>query len=306
MPVKNQPEWIEKAQGLSKCAWTEKVLPLANLNIYRLGDYNKGYQRPLDESFVDERCEERFDAAEARTIYVSERKDGSLWVLDGQHTMELLIRNGITEWLCRVFFDLSPAEEAWRFQEYQHNRKAVHPVVQWNAEVLAGDKDTAAIDRVLTSRGVRISNQGLRAKDGFVPVSIIGAFKHAYKLGGKELLDEVVGLVIDSWGLDAASFHARVLPGLSYLLAYSNLPLDRKRLVAVLKNTTPKMIVEKTGATGGGGAGRKVALVLWELYLAGVPGSRHTRIKRTLKETPKLPKTPGRGDYRPEPHPYFA
>src|ERR1700733_1165898 len=103
------PPWLEEAQTLSTARWYSAVLDLSTLQLHRIDEQEFGYQRPISESRV-ESLVENFDAGEARDIYVSEREDGTRWVLDGQHTLEALKRVGLKKRSCRVFRGLSVAQ----------------------------------------------------------------------------------------------------------------------------------------------------------------------------------------------------
>lgn len=288
-------DWIEKVQGLSKCEWTEEVLDLTKLKMFRIDEQAKGYQRPLNDAFIEARTGDAFDAAEARTVFVSRRKDGSLYVLDGQHTVEMLLRKGVTHWLCRVFIGLTVGQEAARFAEYQENSQRMSPIVSHNASVIAGNKASVAIDAALEKFNLRISNlAGLRMKEGYIPLMIQGALRSIYDMGGQPLLETVLGICTDAWGAEKNSYNGRILKGLAHLLYVADRPFSRARLVAVLNNTTPKLILESVvGEMGSGSAGSKVASKMWTLYYLGVPGGEYPAIKRNSTQIPRLA-TPAR------------
>ncbi len=279
--------WLQRAYSDSRVPWTTAVLDLDTLNLFRIDVEDGGYQRPLSEARVDD-LEEKFDAGEAREIWVSERADGSRWILDGQHTWAVLKRKGYTQWPTRVFFNLSIPEEARRFAEYQSNTRKIPGVVQFNAEVIAKDPTAVALDRILTDFYLRISSSKLRYKDNYLGVNSRAVFQKIYELGGEYTLREVLQLAIDSWGQSTSSFLGRVLQGMGYLFVYSeSAQFDRGRFVAVLKNTTPKQLLEAIGPTGSGGASRSGALLLLEKYLDGV--GDYAKIRHNSKDAPKLP-----------------
>jgi hypothetical protein len=265
------------------------VLPLDTLKPLQIDKEEGGYQRPLSQLRVQDLAE-KFDAGEAREIYVSQRENGDRYILDGQHTWAVLKAKGFTEWPCRVFWNLSPAEEARRFAQYNNNTRRVPPVVQYNAEVLAGDSLAVALDKILSKFHLRISSSKLRSKEGYLGVASRAVFQKIYELGGQKLLEETLQLSIDAWGQNEASFLGRMLQGMGYLLHYVEGEFDRKRMLAVLRNTTPRQIVEAVGATGSGGASRRGADHLLDLYISGV-GPEFPALRRNAKETPKLPRT---------------
>jgi hypothetical protein len=284
--VNDFPAWLQEAQKHSTTTWGVTILPLSSLRPMRIDEAERGYQRPINQPRVDD-LTDKFDGGEAREIYVSRRADGSCWILDGQHTWAALIAKGITEWQCRVFFNLSIAEEAHRFAQYQSNTRRIPPVVQFNAEVIAGDVTAQALDTILGDFYLRISSSKLRYQDGYLGVTARSVFQRIYELGGSYLLSEVLQLAIDAWGQNKNALMGRVLQGLGYLFAHAEGEFDRERMLAVLTNTTPKQIIEDIGPTGSGGASRSGANLILTRYLEGAPG--HGRIRANAKEAPTLP-----------------
>jgi hypothetical protein len=298
----NLPKWLSDAQGLSSANWFSAVVPLNDLTLMRIDETEKGYQRPLSDARITD-LTEHFDAGEAREIYVSKRADGMMAILDGQHTCQVLRNVGIESWPCRVFIGLTPEEEARRFAEYQNNTRRIPAVVQWNAEVISGKESVVEIDKVLNEFYLRISTIRVRNRDGYRGVGGRATFEKIYALGGSTLLRETLQLVTDAWGQGKETYFGRVLSGLGYLLAYAEgAEFDRNRFIAVLRNTTPKQIVEGIGSTGSGGATRAGALLLLDLYIEGT--SEYPKIRRNEKTTPKLPdKAPKEGS---TPHEFFT
>lgn len=291
--INDFPTWLREAQKHSTATWATSILPLSTLRPMRIDESERGYQRPINKPRVDD-LTDKFDGGEARELYVSKRADGSCWILDGQHTWAALINVGITEWPCRVFFNLSIAEEAYRFAQYQSNTRRIPPVVQFNAEVVAGDVTAQALDTILGDFYLRISSSKLRHQDGYLGVTARSVFQRIYELGGEYLLREVLQLSIDAWGQNKNALMGRVLQGLGYLFAHAEGEFDRGRMIAVLTNTTPKQIIEDIGPTGSGGASRGGANLLLTRYLEGAPG--HGRIRANAKEAPSLPEVGTRED----------
>lgn len=295
------PPWLKEAHRHSTAQWLPYILPLESLQPFRIDENEGGYQRPISPSRVQDLVD-KFDAGEARDIYVSERSDGSRWILDGQHTWAALQQVGITHWSCRVFFNLTVAEEANRFAEYQSNTRRIPPVVQFNAEVIGGSPVAKALDRILDSFYLRISSSKLRSRDGYLPVTSRAVFQKLYELGGENLLREVIQVSIDAWGHRKDSFRERVLQGLGYLLAWTQGEYDRGRFVAVLKNTQPKAIMDAIGPTGPGGAARSGAIHLHSLYMEGMPG--YPQVRKNAKEAPRLVEQASKDG--PEPHEFWT
>lgn len=293
--ARKPPPWIEKAQELSRFHWVERWLPLDELVTFRLGESADGFQRPLQERRV-QYLVDHFDAGEARVIFVSRRdkEDGSYEyvILDGQHTAAACSRVGMTHMATRIFYGMNLEDEASHFIEYQANSRKIPGVVQHNAEVIASSPEAVAIENILRPFYLRISTAKLRNEDGYIPVASRAMFEKLLAIS-PAILKEVLQLSVDAWGHNRESFNSRIMSGLGYLLATAytssgQAPFDRQRMLAVLKNTTPRQIEEKIGPTGSGGAQRAGASTLLELYLDGsAPG--YSKLNSRAKTSPQVP-----------------
>jgi hypothetical protein len=293
--TRKPPPWIEKAQELSRFHWSERWLPLDELVTFRLGETADGFQRPLQERRV-QYLVDHFDAGEARVIFVSRREKGENQVeyviLDGQHTAAACQRVGLTHMATRIFYGMNLEDEASHFIEYQANSRKIPGVVQHNAEVIAATPEALAIESILRPFYLRISTAKLRNEDGYIPVASRAMFEKLLDIS-PAVLKEVLQISVDAWGHSRDSFNSRIMAGLGYLLATAytssgQAPFDRQRMLAVLKNTTPRQIEEKIGPTGSGGAQRAGANTLLELYMEGnAPG--YTKLNARAKTSPQVP-----------------
>lgn len=92
-------------------------------------------------------------------ISVSERDDGSYYVIDGQHrVLAAMARSDISHLDCMVFQLNSSREEAIGFLAAQVQRKPVTASEKFKAEIVAGDKDAIFIANLLNSSGYKISD----------------------------------------------------------------------------------------------------------------------------------------------------
>ena len=257
--ARKPPPWIEKAQDLSRFHWTERWLELDKLVTFRLGETDDGFQRPLQERRV-QYLVDHFDAGEARVIFVSRRdKEGGeveYVILDGQHTAAACQRVGMTHMATRIFYNMTLEDEASHFIEYQANSRKIPGVVQHNAEVIASSPEAVAIENILRPFYLRISTAKLRNEDGYIPIASRAMFEKLLDIS-PAVLKEVLQLSVDAWGHNRESFNSRIMAGLGYLLATAytssgQAPFDRQRMLAVLKNTTPRQNRGKNRAYGFG------------------------------------------------------
>lgn len=96
-------------------------------------------------------------------IVVSQREDGSYWVLDGQHRkLAADKRSDIVELPCLVFKMASLDEEALAFLGLNTSRGPVQKIDSWDA-LITGRNDTAlAIDAMVRATGYEVKPGGQR------------------------------------------------------------------------------------------------------------------------------------------------
>jgi hypothetical protein len=283
-----RPQWLVEAHEHSTVRWYPRLLQFDELNVWRVDEHPDGYQRPLKEARVAQ-IASNFDSVSARDLYVAQRADKSFWILDGQHTAEAMRRLGFNAWLCRVIGNISITQEAEWFDYLNNNTQKIPSVIDHAAKVVSGNKISLLVDKVLSDYYLRISSARIRAREGDIGFASATMFDQILRLGGEQLLRETLQLSVDAWGHRKTSFMGRVMSGISYLLAWNEVPLDRARMLAVLNNITPAQIVEDLGSTGTGGGPAKCARMLVDLYVAGVPSIGYPKIRANGADAPTLP-----------------
>lgn len=139
-----------------------ELIPPARLSI------DASYQRSIDgvsSQKLIKRIARQWDWRLCVPLLVS-RRDGVLFVIDGQHRLEGARQRGDIPYLpCCVSDYGTPAEEAAIFVEANGRRRAVGRVDQYRAALLAGDADAVAVERVIAAAGLELvgsSMNGLR------------------------------------------------------------------------------------------------------------------------------------------------
>lgn len=91
-------------------------------------------------------------------ILVALRKDGSYWVMDGQHrVLAARNRSDIDELPCLVFTVESKNDEAAGFLVANTQRKPVTAIAKYKAMVLTKDATAMAVDDVLDRLGIEVA-----------------------------------------------------------------------------------------------------------------------------------------------------
>lgn len=131
--------------GTPRVPWEARWLPVDDIQI------DKEYQRD-EESAIVRRLTERFNADIAGPLRVSERADGSLWVMDGQHRLQAIRALGQPLAYCYVERARQKAE-ARTYVGLNGGTKA-QAMLRFKAALIAGD-DTAviAVEASITAHG---------------------------------------------------------------------------------------------------------------------------------------------------------
>lgn len=114
------------------------------------------YQRQLKDS-KRLRIAADLDWAAFGVLLVARRRDGSLWVFDGQHRLAaVLSRSDIKDVPVVIFeFDGDISTEAASFLVTQKNRKPITGLESFAAQIVARDETALAVQRLLASTGHR-------------------------------------------------------------------------------------------------------------------------------------------------------
>lgn len=123
---------------------------IAELNV------DHSYQRPLNEARVQSYME-RFDPDQVQVLTLSRRADGSLWIVDGQHTCKLLRGVGKTVALARILTGLTKQREAALFDRLNTDTKSPTTFDHWRSRIEAGDPVVLAIRSKVEAHGFQIS-----------------------------------------------------------------------------------------------------------------------------------------------------
>lgn len=220
------------------------------------------YQRSLAENRVT-RIALNYEDNLAGTIEVS-FAEGHYWVIDGQHRLAAMRKNGIR--VCRVLihYGLSLAEEAHLFGRLNSERKAVNPRDLYRAELVEGRERSEVVRDTLAKYGLRVSpSKGHHARE-------IGAIETLWRMQSRHVLDDSLRVVTEAWndgeGTPAyGALEGRVLGAIGNFI-YINRGQDRfdpNRLVTVLTRHQPIELLREARAYSTLTVGARVTLYRW-------------------------------------------
>ena len=197
-----------------------------------------GYQRPLNPHKIETMVDE-FDPAEITAIVVSERADGSFWVVDGQHRLEALKLLGRSVILADIRHGLTFAQESRLF--YRLN-KGQTKVATWDQFIarLPWDPVAQNIMRIIAAYGYHTERSGNSLKG-------IAAVRSVEKVYRRGFLEDVMDIISRVWRTDHHGIDGPVIEGLGiFLYSYSQQDAyDRDRLLDILSVTPAGEVLQK-------------------------------------------------------------
>ncbi len=175
-------------------------------------------QRDLNQARVD-RLAADFDLEQIGTPTVNDR-DGSFFILDGQHRIEALrqIGYGDQQVQCWTYVDLDDQEMAEKFDRL-NDVLAVHGFDRFRIRVNAGRPVETDIDRIVRANGLVVSRDSLAGA-----VSAVGTLGRVYSRGGAKVLGRSLRIVRDAFG--DPGLEAPVIDGIGLLCQRYNGELD--------------------------------------------------------------------------------
>lgn len=213
--MSNNPSDSGRVEREARLRW----VPLDQMKVNPLA------QRELNPARVD-RLAADFDLEQLGNPTLSHR-DGSFWIIDGQHRIEALRALGFDgeKLHCWVYEGLSEQDEAERFLKL-NDVLAVAALPKFRAAITAGRPIESDIDRVVRGAGLVVSKDAIPGAIGAV-----GTLTRIYKRSDAKTLGRTLRIVRDAYG--DPGLDAPVLDGIGLLCQRYNGDLDDE--AAVLK-----------------------------------------------------------------------
>lgn len=238
-------------------------------------------QRALNKPWVKQRVSQ-FDADQLGYMVVNRRKDGHLYIIDGQHRAELLraVGWGNQKVACELFDGLTQKEEAALFIA-RNTRINVRTFDKFRVRVTAGEPTAVDIHRIVLDCGLALSQQ----IKGEGQVNAVASLERIYRgagitsgKNGAAVLSRALRTIQSAWGRESANFEGAIVEGVGLVLTRYN-KIDAGILAA------------KLGKFAGGAAGlRNKARQAREVHggtlsrcIAGLIVERYNRGKSSAK-----------------------
>jgi hypothetical protein len=214
--------------GACRMHWQGREVRFALVRLIDLNVDSK-YQRDMSNRHVT-RLIKNWNPLRFYPLVCSERPDGSLWVIEGQHRKEAAIfmlgRDALVP--AMIWIHLSLKEEADGWLGNKDNRGTT--MIQEHNASLTSETDQLAlvIDSVLSARDLEASSGTLHSVKG------VGTLRRVVETYGSKILEKVLDLMMDTYGMHQQTWSAPLIEGLAMTMVdYPE--IDWKKVVVVLK-----------------------------------------------------------------------
>lgn len=200
-------------------------------------------QRNYDPRWA-RRIADNFDEDKLGVFRVSQRANGLVYILDGQHRFGAL---QLKSWhkmgaavQALVYTGLSLAEEAELFVAFNIETRKPNSIDGYRLKLVSGDADIVRIQEVLDKHGLKVEYGGSGNS-----VAAVAALNKIYADGGPALLDRTLNIVESAWGVtNRDGRDGNLLKGVAYVLQKSGRNLDTDSLIDKLgKSGRPGQIL---------------------------------------------------------------
>lgn len=219
---KPSPQHIDRTARL-------RWVPIADMKVSPVA------QRELNQARVD-RLAADLDLEQLGYPTVNQR-DGSYYVIDGQHRVEALRATGWGDQQiqCQTYDGLTEEEEAETFLRL-NDALAVRSFDKFRIAVQAGREIETDVDRVVRAQGLSVS-----LDQGPGTIRAAGTLRKVYVRAGADALGRTLRIIRDAYG--DAGFEAPIIRGIGLLCERYNGQLDET------------LAQDKLGSAHGGVAG---------------------------------------------------
>lgn len=232
---------IERAAGMTRVEASEIVLNIRTSSSFSWlaiapMKVDPRAQRLLRPVWV-KRHEHCFNPDQLGVICVSKRSDGSVWIIDGQHRVELLraVGWGDQKAYCEVFDGLSIREEAALFLA-RNDKISVRTYDKFMAGVTAEQPINVAIIKIVQAAGLKIAEGNVDGAIGAVSSLqyVYGGAGMASEREGERALRRALGTLKLAWGGHAGSFEGPVIEALGLIYLRYGSKIDDTQVVTFL------------------------------------------------------------------------
>lgn len=203
------------------------------------------YQRTVVASRVN-RIAKNLDSDAFGSLTVGERRDGTLWVVDGMQRLTAARKLGITSVPCDVFKSEGPEHEARVFRLKNKERTGVSATSLFRAQLVEKDEQSVDIDTIVRKAGLRMRFEN--GPHGWPFVKAVVALEQSYGRVGADGLAQVLSIICVAWSGESDALRGDIIGGLAHFLK-RNPSADIDRLVDRLSKKSVVAVMRAADAT---------------------------------------------------------
>lgn len=220
------------------------------------------YQRRVDDKRI-KRILDNWNYDLVRPPMVSQRIDGSYYVVDGQHTKVAWgIHENNAPILCKVCGELSHDEEVELFLKQFGESEKVSIGDLSRAKFNRGDQDEVIMVESAKAAGVEISFNLCRGRN---KTAAIQACMNSIKKIGALRFTNALSILRDAWDGDQTTLGASFINGMVELYDKNEDKIDRAHLISVLGRRNPNHYI-RSAQEHKGSVGRRYAMAFCDEY----------------------------------------
>ena len=230
---------------------TTETLPQAATRTFKPINLNElkvdsSYQRVPDPRRIV-RMVRNFDIRLVGALVCSVREDG-IYVIDGQHRLEVMRAKGETEAWCELHYGLTPADEAQMFYHLDSDRATLNSGDAFRALLSAEDKLALDVKAIIESAGLQPTFRGN-------VVNGVRSFKtimNVVVIHGLSVVGDALQVLANAWRGQRNIAAATILQGMVlFLQTYPN--VDRRELShSLAEHSSPARLTQLARNISGG------------------------------------------------------
>lgn len=211
--------------------WKDVYLKPSLLNV------DHSYQRTVTDAEI-KKILDVWNYDLVRPPMVSQRIDGSYWIVDGQHTAAAwAVHENNDPIKCRVCKDLTHAEEVELFLQQFGVAKPVSTLNKVKAKYNRGDDAEVEMVNAVNAAGVEVDFSDSKRKN--CTVAVVACLNGIKRLGSWRF-SSALSILRDAWDGDTSGLGASFINGMVELYDVNEGQIDRSRLVSVLGKKNPR------------------------------------------------------------------
>jgi len=216
---------------------------VAVLNVDYAPPHGNGYARPLSQGRLA-RLRKEWDPLAVSPLVISRRAGNALFVIDGNHRRVVAYEKEMMTVPAMIFSGLERAREADLYTKLG-TVFGQTPATRFQAKLVAGDRDAAAIVRVLKRFGLTVASGSWHNTE----IKAVARIEYIFARGGQDALGWVVGLLTEAYPDNPQALTEMVLEGCFGFWWRYHTQVERGELAKILSGSGLSALHDRADST---------------------------------------------------------